>query len=399
MPSPKQNRIAVIGAGIAGLTAALQDQPHLDVQIYERATELQEVGATIALGPNGLRILDSLGVSEALTDDVGLRNHTARSMIYRHYQTDEEISADVHNGPVQYKHQTARFFRPHLQKVLLNHIKPGRLHLSKGFQSIQRTSTNDALTINFQDGTSVEADLVFGADGIHSAVRRTFLPGTTAEWTGHIFFRTVVPRSHYAHIKDLPNEAVHYWGPDRTLFLSPLPRDWSPLTRAVLDATPHIKVYPNTAAKELDTWVLGDGRVTLGGDAAHAHGGAYAAGGSLAINDAWAFAQSVLHYIPATSTSVILDDQTSTKVLTLYEQTRKPHTDRVQRTVQQRNKFLVDQVKKTQTDEQLRKAMSKRDHLSWLHEHDVETAFAKAIAEQSVSPAIQPEEMRAQARL
>lgn len=85
MAQPKQTRIAIIGAGIAGLTAAiaLQDQPQLDVQIYERATKLHEVGATIALGPNGLRILDSLGVSEALTDDVGFRNHTARSMIYR----------------------------------------------------------------------------------------------------------------------------------------------------------------------------------------------------------------------------------------------------------------------------------------------------------------------------
>lgn len=358
-------------------------------------------------------------------------------IIQRHYQTDEDISVDVHHGPVQYKHQTARFFRPHLQKVLLNHIKSGRLHLSKAFYSIQRTSSNEALTITFQDGSSVEADLVFGADGIHSAVRRTFLPGSTDEWTGHIFFRTVVPKSHYEHIKDLPNEAVHYWGPERTLFLSPLPqnlyavvaayqadpedpsgshkvsqwdkdadiaslrplyKDWSPLTRAILDATPHIKVYPNTAAKELDTWILGDGRVTLGGDAAHAHGGAYAAGGSLAINDAWAFAKSVLHYIPATSTSP-LDDQTSTKILTLYERTRKPHTDRVQRTVQQRNKFLVNQIKKTQTDEQLRKAMTKRDHLSWLHEHDVQSAFARALEEQSAVPVIQPEGVGAQARL
>jgi 2-polyprenyl-6-methoxyphenol hydroxylase-like FAD-dependent oxidoreductase len=78
-------RIAIIGAGIAGLTAAiaLQSQPHIDIQIYERASELREVGATIALGPNGLRILEKLGVDDALDDSVSFRNVSGQSMIYR----------------------------------------------------------------------------------------------------------------------------------------------------------------------------------------------------------------------------------------------------------------------------------------------------------------------------
>jgi salicylate hydroxylase len=85
LASPDRIRIAIIGAGIAGLSAAiaLQGQPHIDVEIYERTAELREIGATIALGPNGLRILDKLGVSDALEDSVGFRNRTGRSMIYR----------------------------------------------------------------------------------------------------------------------------------------------------------------------------------------------------------------------------------------------------------------------------------------------------------------------------
>lgn len=164
--------------------------------------------------------------------------------------------------------------------------------------------------------------------------------------------------------------------------LRELYKDWSPLTRQILDATPYIKCYPNTAAKELPTWVLGGGRVTLAGDAAHAHGGAFAAGGSLAINDAWAFAQSVLHFFPRNRQSwrVRLDDDAGvSQVLALYERTRKAHTDKVQRTVQERNQFLVDQIKTRQSDEELREKMKSRRDLTWIHEHDVEAAFERAV--------------------
>lgn len=363
-------------------------------------------------------------------------------MSHRHYQTDEDVSSDVPQGPVEYKHQTARFFRPHLQRVLLDHIQQGRLHLGKAFESIAKDNSTDGVIIKFRDGSTAKADIILGADGIHSAVRRAFVPGSLAKWTGHVFFRTVVPRTHYQHIEGLPDEAVHYWAPDRTLFLSPLPRglyavvaahqcdpndpdqpylqaewdqnvniaslrplykDWSPLTRRILDATPFIKVYPNTAAKELDSWVLGHGRVTLAGDAAHAHGGAFAAGGSLAINDAWAFAQSVLHYLPARGDwRVSLDDSGVSKILALYERTRKAHTDRVQRTVQQRNQFLVDQIKTKQTDEELRQKMKSRGDLAWVHEHDVEAAFARAKLEldQPEEASVQPGfQQREQSRL
>lgn len=78
-------RIVVIGAGIAGLAAAiaLKDHPLVDVQIYEKAAELREIGASIALGPNGMRTLDRLGVHNALSPDVAFRNKSRCPMIYR----------------------------------------------------------------------------------------------------------------------------------------------------------------------------------------------------------------------------------------------------------------------------------------------------------------------------
>lgn len=132
------------------------------------------------------------------------------------------------------------------------------------------------------------------------------------------------------------------------------------------------------AANGLQTWVLGDGRVTLAGDAAHAHGGAFAAGGSLALDDAWAFAASILHIFPVKATRLPTDAEIAT-ALRLYEKTRKSHTDRVIRTVHEGNKRKVDRIGKQETDEELRARMKNREDSSWLHEHDVENAFRGAL--------------------
>lgn len=86
MSNTPKLQIAIVGAGIAGLTAAiaLKNHPRIDVQIYERAAELQEIGASIALGPNGMRTLERLGIDNALDDSIAFRNTKTRlPMIYR----------------------------------------------------------------------------------------------------------------------------------------------------------------------------------------------------------------------------------------------------------------------------------------------------------------------------
>lgn len=78
--------IAIAGAGIAGLTAAitLLKHPLIEISIYEKATELKEIGASIALGPNGLRTLERLGLHDAISDEVAFRGPSNLPMIYRH---------------------------------------------------------------------------------------------------------------------------------------------------------------------------------------------------------------------------------------------------------------------------------------------------------------------------
>ncbi|KAI0178452.1 salicylate 1-monooxygenase [Pestalotiopsis sp. NC0098] len=423
-------QVAIVGAGIAGLAAAiaLKHHPAVDVQIYERAAELREIGASIALGPNGMRTLDRLGVHNALDDSVAFRNKSKHPMIYRHYKTNEDVSVDNHKGPVEDRHLTSRFYRAHLHQALASHVDPSRLHLSKAFSAAAWDESSQKLAITFADGTTAAADVLLGADGIHSRVRTQYVPSSRTAWTGWTTLRSVFPVSpHLDHLAPgtIPDEAVHVWGPDRTLFLSRLGgglftvvgsaqsdplapgapyrdatwnsdgdvgvlrqyyRDWSPAVRAIVDAVPHTRVYPNSTAHALDTWVLGGGRVTLAGDAAHAHGGAFAAGGSLALDDAWAFAAAIFQAIPPDSTRAPSGLDIA-GALALYERTRKPHTDRVMTVVAQMNARKVDEVRRGEviTDAELRRRMKEGADTSWIHEHDVTESFRSTSGSASVS--------------
>ncbi|KAF6823419.1 salicylate hydroxylase (salicylate 1-monooxygenase) [Colletotrichum plurivorum] len=425
MGSSNQLQVAIVGAGIAGLTSAIALKNHLgiDVQIYDKAKELREVGASIALGPNGLRTLEKLGITNALDDEIAFRNESGYPMIYRHYQTGEIVSVDEHRGEIEPRHKTARFHRPHLQQALLKHIDPTRIHLNKAFQNISNDEATGRLHVTFTDSTAITADILLGADGIHSGVRSFYVPSSRSKWTGWTAFRAVYPISHLAHIPDLPEEAEHWWGVDRTWFMSKLGRglfcivashqddpdaadaayrdkiwntdsdvellkghyaSWHRLVRDIIEATPadSLRVYPNASAHGLESWVLGEGRVTFAGDAAHAHGGAFAAGGSLAIDDAWAFASAVKHVFPATATEAPSAEEIE-RALRLYEKTRKAHTDRVLETVHSTNKKKVERLGHFETDEELRARMKNRVEPVWIHEHDVEAVFRQVLEDEA----------------
>ncbi|KAH8882974.1 FAD/NAD(P)-binding domain-containing protein [Thozetella sp. PMI_491] len=407
MGETQQLQLAIVGAGLAGLAAAiaLKSHPGIDIQIYERASELKEIGASIALSPNGMRTLERLGVLNALDDSIAFRNKSGAPMIHRHWRTDEILSNEAHRGEVDYRHRTTRYYRPHLQESLLAHVEPSRIQLSKRFQSVLFDKQSKSLVLKFIDESTVNADILIGADGIPSAIRTYFLPESQTSWTGGVSFRSVFPISHVAHIPDLPDEANLFWGLDRTLFVSRLGgelftvvdthqsipgdkntpykdakwdsesdmdvlrssyKDWSPLIRAIINATPNTRVYPNTAAYGIDSWVLGNGRATLVGDAADAHGGAFAAGGGLALDDASVFAAAMLHVFPVGAERLPAEAELA-QALRLYEATRKAHIDQILKIVHGMHKKNLVRHDTVETDDKFRARIKNIGDLSWLY--------------------------------
>jgi salicylate hydroxylase len=164
----KKLNIAIIGAGIAGLTLAiaLSNHPSINITIYEKATELKEIGASIALGPNGLRTLERLGLSDVIDDENGFRGTGTAGMVYRHWKTNEVIGTDEHANVQEWLHQTTRFHRGHLHGKLVEHVPREVIKLKKTVTGIE--IEEEGVSIKFKDGSIAWADIVVGADGLRS---------------------------------------------------------------------------------------------------------------------------------------------------------------------------------------------------------------------------------------
>jgi len=147
--------------------------------------------------------------------------------------------------------------------------------------------------------------------------------------------------------------------------------------KALTEVTPNTRFYPNLSGSSLSTWVFGS-RATLIGDAAHAHGGAHATGGSLAIDDAYCLYLALLSVFPLTATRKPTTEEIG-KALELYEATRKPHAEKLLKKVHAANKAKAAKFGTLEPDDEFRARAAKGSDTNWLHEHDVVAAFEQTL--------------------
>ncbi|HYO78411.1 MAG TPA: FAD-dependent monooxygenase, partial [Thermoanaerobaculia bacterium] len=179
-------RITIIGGGIGGLTTAIaMRRAGHEVAVYERAAELREAGAGITLLPNAMRVLFDLGVGEAIASrGMHLQGAAIRSASGRVLGVTETASLERHFGA-----PTIALHRADLHAVLIEALPRDVIHLGAACTGV--IAERDGAAVQFADGTSVQSDLVIGADGIHSAVRRHLFPSIQPRYSGYTGWRGV----------------------------------------------------------------------------------------------------------------------------------------------------------------------------------------------------------------
>ena len=383
--------IAVIGAGIGGLTLGLALRQHeIDVQIFEQASELAEVGAAVALAANGTRILRELGLGDALE----AVSAVPTELVYRHWADGRRLVA--HPVGAWYEQRFGAPFwgihRAHLQHGLAQGWGTGGLHLGKTLVDLR--VEGDVNVLGFADGSVVTAGLVVGADGIRSRVRK-WVTDTEPVYSGTSGFRGLVPRS---AIPDFPDpDAVQFWmGPDAHLlhyavgdainFLAVVEgperwdaegsvgpaaegelvtafRDWHPAVRQMVAAVPQSRRWGLFALPPLHRWSK-DGVVLLG-DAAHAMLPHHGQGANQTLEDA------------AVLADCLRDNADVPAALADYERRRRCRTRQVQRSswVTSSLLHLPDGADATSRDARLRDLV---DDFSWIHAYDHRAAALRA---------------------
>lgn len=307
-------KIIIVGAGIAGLTLGLACQAmSMQVKIVDKTKALNTIGGGILLWPHGVSCLDRLGLWEKLkpvcmsATCMNLYGHLGNLLL----REDHADLYDLMNGEIY------PLDRSVMQQRLAAELNHGVLELGKACQSVE--SHSDYARIIYADGTEETADLIVGADGVHSVVRQAVSPESVPVYSGTCWWGGMVDRLHVPHFS--ANE-VHFimgqgklcsvWPAHNNRFMWYLPvkmplesfssaegqqqaeaicKDWHPDVMRLVTAPQsaqrfHVPIYQVAPPKQISA-----GRLVLIGDAACVYGPLLGQGVNKAIEDTFVLSQ------------------------------------------------------------------------------------------------------------
>lgn len=387
--------VAIVGGGIGGLTAALAllragIRPH----VYEQSPEFGEIGAGIQLGPNAVRLLNRLGFAEDLR---ARAVRPARALEYRRWADGRLLGFQSTEADHEERYGAAYLVihRAHLLELLRAALPQELLHGAHRCTGVERTERG--ARVRFEDGTTVEGDLVIGADGLRSVVRESVLSGHGPAFAGSCAYRGLLPLEQ-APLGEAARSAGVWLGPGRHFVHYPVaggvmnvvglvaldewphgsgPRHvtaadfaeayagWHPDVLATIGALTDVTQWPLFAGTPLPRWTFG--RVALLGDAAHPMLPFAAQGACQAIEDAVALGACLERAAGDLDGAVAR-----------YEQVRMPRASAVQALARDNATVfnLPDGAEQRRRDAALDRDALDED--AWLYGYDVEAEVADA---------------------
>jgi len=338
--------IAIVGAGIGGLTAALAlHRAGFDVDVYEQARTVSEVGAGINVSPNASCVLHGLGLADDLAE-LGVQSLAWHQRRWEDGRT--LVRAPLADGVVEaFGFPQYQMHRADLLATLLGALPPERVHV--GHRLVGLEDFGDRVEARFEGVDPVSADVLVGADGIHSTVRELVFGPQDANFTGCVAYRGLIPSKRLADL-ELEVTAQVWMGPGKHFvhyyvqaarlvnFVAIVEQDswtreswtdkgdvaaalaeyegWHPQVQTIIGSVDETFIWALFDRAPLERWSVG--RVTLLGDACHPMLPFMAQGAAQAIEDG------------ATLASCLQTGQDIPEALRLYEELRLPRASKIQ---------------------------------------------------------------------
>jgi salicylate hydroxylase/6-hydroxynicotinate 3-monooxygenase len=337
-----------VGAGIGGLAlAATLRRFGMEAHVYEQAQRFAHIGAGIQMMPNSMKVLRQIGVEER----VRATSFAPYSHLNRAWDTGE-VTRELPMPEGLYGAPYLCMHRASLHEALVSVLPPENFRLDCKLVGLDQAAGK--VTLKFADGSCASADVVVGADGVHSVVRDIIVGPDAPIHKGRIAYRAVFP-AELMKGRDIGRSRTKWWGVDRHIVIYyttsacsevyfitsvPEPAEWltreswsakgdvselraayagfHPDVRAVLEACPDCHKWAILEREPLARWSRG--HVVLLGDAAHPMTPYMAQGGATAIEDAAVLARCLAD----------VDGQDVEGAFRRYEAHRKQRTSLIQ---------------------------------------------------------------------
>ncbi|NEP35825.1 MULTISPECIES: NAD(P)/FAD-dependent oxidoreductase [unclassified Moorena] len=387
---PFMEKVAIIGAGLGGLAVAIALRKWgYDVQVYEKAQDFRPVGGGLGLLPNGLNFLDA--IEPGIVETIKKSGCEVRKSVLKNTQGETLRTNPASRFDDKYGQPLITVWWWRLQQIMASKLPSDSIHLNHrciGFEQYDRH-----VSIYFDNGEKVSADLLIGGDGINSAIREALIGDGKPRYLGSMSWRTVIKCNQellnpgelgfvkgnqefmyllnvgdghisWLYRKLLPDCIVSQDAAEvKSRVLDQL-ADWGESLRSLVEATPAERILAGPICDRLPLKYWSQGRVTLLGDAAHPMAPAMAQGANSTFEDAYELA-----FCCSQASSI-------EEALATYEHRRIPRTQLMQtRSALGEMRYYTTDRETANQQIQEQSQMSSEEYQDWVFNYKPEVKF------------------------